>query len=116
MDTTDLANAKCLPCEDPSMRPLPPSRVRELMSQVPGWEYDQEKNALHRRYPFGNFADGLAFVNQVGAIAEKEGHHTDLLLTFPAVDVTLFTHAMHGLSDNDFILAAKINALEGQSE
>lgn len=116
MNTTDLANAKCLPCEDPTMRPLPPSRVQELLPQIPGWEYDQEKNALHRRYPFGNFADGLAFVNRVGEIAEREGHHPDLLLTFPAVDVTLFTHAMHGLSDNDFILAAKINALEGQSE
>lgn len=79
-------------------------------SRVPGWIV-KDDNLLFREFRFKNFREGLDFVNRIGAIAEKEGHHPDILLSWGKVTVTLMTHTIHGLSENDFIMAAKISEL-----
>lgn len=76
----------------------------------PGWKVAHHQ-LLEKKYPFRNFREGLAFVNKVGALAEQEGHHPDIEISYTSVKVTLSTHKIHGLSHNDFILAAKIDLI-----
>jgi 4a-hydroxytetrahydrobiopterin dehydratase len=85
------------------------ARVQELLPQVPGWVLDG--TLIHQRFRFKNFVEALAFVNAVGALAEAEGHHPDIHLSWNRVHLELTTHAIKGLSENDFILAAKINEI-----
>jgi 4a-hydroxytetrahydrobiopterin dehydratase len=92
---------------------IPEDRIHELLKDVPGWT--REGKSIKRDYSFPDFAQALAFVNQVGGLAESESHHPDFFLTWGRVDLTLSTHSAGGLSDNDFILAAKIDALEEQA-
>lgn len=107
---TDLTQEKCVPCEG-GVKPLTEAESRPYLVQVPDWQI-QEGNRLVRDFSFADFAAALAFVNSVGAIAEQEGHHPDLLLFgYKNVRITLSTHAIGGLSRNDFIEAAKINRL-----
>ncbi|MDO8594582.1 MAG: 4a-hydroxytetrahydrobiopterin dehydratase [bacterium] len=84
--------------------------IEALRPQVLQWEI-QDWHELTRRFKFKNFGEALAFVNKVGALAESEGHHPDIKFGWGYADITTFTHAVDGLSENDFILAAKINAL-----
>ncbi len=83
-----------------------------LLQKTPGWSIATDGLSIHRDFTFNDFAGALAFVNTVGAIAEAEGHHPDITLAWGAVGITLITHAIGGLSENDFILAAKINAVQ----
>lgn len=104
---SELTKKHCVPCEG-GVPPLQGEFVARLKEELdPAWEVVEEKK-LRRLYRFPNFVEGLQFVNEVGEIAEKEGHHPDLLLSWGKVEVTLFTHSIGGLSENDFILAAKI--------
>jgi len=80
-----------------------------LLPQVPGWEH--QDGALVRTVKFKDFVGSMAFVNKVAEVAEAEGHHPDIHISWNKVTLTLTTHAIGGLSENDFILAAKINAL-----
>lgn len=109
--TEDLVQKKCVACEG-GMPPLNEVEARVLLAQVPGWELSADAKNIARRYAFPNFAQALAFANRVGALAEAEGHHPDLSLGWGYVLVTLTTHAIGGLSENDFIVAAKIDANE----
>ena len=112
MSTTELAKKKCAPCEG-GVQKLPPERVRELLPQVPGWELAADGGRIARRWRVADFATGLDFLNRVGAVAEAEDHHPDLHLTgYRDVRIELSTHAAGGLTENDFILAAKINELK----
>lgn len=107
----DLASKKCVPCEggDP---PLPRREVEKLLKEVHEWKLvDDGLLKITRNFKFKDFATALAFVNKVGQVAEAEGHHPDINFTWGKVDITLWTHAVGGLSENDFILAAKINKL-----
>ncbi len=88
---------------------MPPRDIEALRKEIPDWEVVE--GHLKRRFTFKNFADALLFVNKVGALAESEGHHPDISFGWGYVEITLFTHAMQGLSENDFILAAKIDKL-----
>src|SRR4051812_7700794 len=92
---------------------LPPGRVAELLKDVPGWTL--EGKTITRSFTFPDFAQALDFVNKVGAVAESEGHHPDIFFTWGRVDLTTTTHSPGALSDNDFILAAKIDALPEQT-
>lgn len=104
-----LNEQKCEPCSGIG-RTLTPEEATELAKAVPGWEV--KGNVLERTWVRKNFAEALAFVNQVGAIAEAENHHPDIFLhAYKRVRLTLSTHALGGLTRNDFIVAAKINAL-----
>jgi 4a-hydroxytetrahydrobiopterin dehydratase len=105
-----LAQKKCVPCEG-GVKPLKGETVKKLLSQLEtGWKVVHEDH-LEREFKFKNFKDALSFVNKVGAIAEKEQHHPNIELTWGYVKIRLWTHAIGGLSDNDFILAAKIDEL-----
>ncbi len=105
---TKLASRACVPCEG-GVEPLKPARVAELLKQLDGW--DAREGEISKLYRFPNFADALAFANAIGAMAEREGHHPDLEITWGACRVRYSTHAIGGLSDNDFICAAKVDAL-----
>ena len=107
---TPLTHQKCVPCEG-GTKPMLETEYAQFLDRVPGWSVlDQLK--LQREFKFKNFKEALNFLNQVGAIAETEGHHPDLNLhSWNRLTITLTTHAIKGLSLNDFILAAKINEL-----
>lgn len=114
----DLAGKKCVPCEA-GTPPMAKDEAKELLSQVSDWELVEEegKLAIRKRFiKFGSYLDGVEFVNRVAKIAEEEGHHPDIFLGWRRVTVNLMTHAIGGLSENDFILAAKIDNLQREHE
>ena len=82
-----------------------------MMPLVPKWSRGTNPDMIERKFKFKNFAQALAFVNDVGQIAEKEDHHPDIFIHWNEVTFTLWTHAINGLFDNDFIMAAKIDKL-----
>lgn len=104
-----LSQKHCVPCEG-GTEPLSRAKIKEYLPMVPGWTVLPEFKSIERKFSFQNFAEALHFVNIVGNIAEAENHHPDIFLhNRKNVDITLSTHAIRGLSENDFILAAKIN-------
>jgi 4a-hydroxytetrahydrobiopterin dehydratase len=105
----DLASRKCVPCHGGVPR-LQGEALGEFARQTPEWEIVGGHH-LRRSYKFSNFSDALEFVNRVGAVAEAEGHHPDFSFGWGYCDVTIHTHAIDGLSESDFILAAKIDRL-----
>ena len=106
----DLTQKHCVPCEG-GVEPFGPSQAAEYLGQVPSWELSKDGKSISRGFKFKNFAEGLAFVNKIGEIAENEGHHPDIELGWGYARVKSTTHAISCLSENDFILAAKINAI-----
>jgi 4a-hydroxytetrahydrobiopterin dehydratase len=100
-----LANKNSTDCVGDS--PLKALRVRELLKDLgQGWSLNA-RGHLERRYTFQDFAQALAFTNKVGAVAEAEGHHPDLYLTYGKCKLEIWSHKMKGLTERDFILAAK---------
>ena len=111
---TSLADKKCVPCEGGTPA-LSEPEARKLLEQVEGWKLLQPEGAdmrIEKRFKFDGFMPGVDFVNKVARVAEDEGHHPDLLVRWGEVRVTIWTHAVKGLSENDFILAAKIDSIE----
>lgn len=106
----DLTAKKCVPCEG-GIPPLPPERVRELLGQLHDWKLSDDGRKISRRLMFDDFVQNVAFINRMAHLAESEGHHPDFAVKYSVLDVTLYTHAIGGLSENDFILAAKIDRL-----
>ncbi|MGH7775644.1 MAG: 4a-hydroxytetrahydrobiopterin dehydratase [Candidatus Dormibacterales bacterium] len=104
----DLASRRCEPCER-GTPPLPAARAAELAAQVPEWQIVEDGRALARIFRFEDFVSAVQFVNRLTPIAEGEGHHPDLEVGWGRVRVRVSTHAAGGLTDNDFILAAKID-------
>jgi 4a-hydroxytetrahydrobiopterin dehydratase len=107
--TGDLTKKKCEPCEG-GTKPLTPDEYDAyLHNELSGW-HDVDEKKIEKHYKFKDFQEALDFVSKVGQIAEEEGHHPDIYLhNWNKVRLTLTTHAIHGLSVNDFILAAKID-------
>lgn len=106
-----LTEQKCEACEG-GVLPLNLTEASILLKQIPAWEVSADAKSISRSYVFKNFVEAIAFVNEVGGLAESEGHHPDLHLTnYKHLQIVLSTHAISGLSNNDFILAAKINEL-----
>ena len=106
----DLLNKNCVPCQV-GADPLSPELIEQYRENIdPAWEVIDAKK-LERSFKFKDLKTGLDFVNKVGELAEEEGHHPDLFLTWGKVTVQLMTHKIQGLHDNDFILAAKIDKL-----
>ena len=105
-----LSDKRCLPCEKggPS---LPEKIAMELMSQIPGWELAPGSKEISRLFTLDSYWAALGFVNAVAWIAQSEKHHPDIDFGCKKVKVKLCTHAVGGLSENDFIVAAKVNAL-----
>lgn len=109
---TNLLQQKCVPCEG-GEEPLKKSEFEVYLTQVSDWAVVYDDKAIERDFKFKNFKEALVFVNKVGEIAESEGHHPDIYLhNWRKVKLTLSTHAIKGLSVNDFILAAKVDKLQ----
>ena len=107
----DLAEKTCVPCRG-GVPPLKGKELDTFHKQVPQWEVANEHH-LHRVFKFPDFKQALDFVNRVGALAEEQGHHPDILLTWGKAEITLWTHKIDGLTESDFIMAAKIDRLAG---
>ncbi|MDE3060971.1 MAG: 4a-hydroxytetrahydrobiopterin dehydratase [Pseudomonadota bacterium] len=105
-----LTQKKCVPCEG-GLTPLSSDEAKNMLKEIPGWELADGHKAIKRRFTFKNFVEALAFVNKVGAIAESEGHHPDITFGWGYAEILLWTHAIGGLHENDFIIASKINQL-----
>ncbi len=101
-----LADKKCIPCSG-GVPPMAGEEAEQLLKQLDsGWTIN-DKGRLERLYPFPDFAQALAFVNRLGAVAEREGHHPDLHLSWGKCRVELWTHKIKGLTESDFYMAAK---------
>lgn len=107
-----LKEKRCVPCEG-GTPPLDELTTRKLLGEVKGWSVASEEGQprLRKRYQFVDFLAAMAFVDKMAALAEEEGHHPDFCVHYSRVDVTLWTHAVGGLSENDFILAAKLDGI-----
>ena len=105
----DLANKKCIPCETGGA-PLTREEAQDYLDEVPGWQMNGEAKRISKEYKFRDFVEAIDFVNRVADIAEMEGHHPDIFVHYNKVRLDLFTHAVSGLSENDFILASKIDS------
>ncbi len=106
----ELTRKKCVACEGGATA-LVEGEVDRLLSQVSGWRVEPGVPELRKRYKFPSFTDTVDFVNRMAELAESEGHHPDFCVRYTILDVSLTTHAIGGLSENDFILAAKIDQL-----
>jgi 4a-hydroxytetrahydrobiopterin dehydratase len=104
-----LADKKCVPCRG-GVPPLKGTELQSLMKAVPQWNVVNEHH-LHREFKFPDFKQALVFVNRVGDLAEEQGHHPDILLAWGKAGITLWTHKIDGLTESDFIMAAKIDRL-----
>ena len=107
---SDIAKKYCVPCAG-TVSPFTKRGAGEYLRQVSGWQLSDDFRSISRAFNFENFKEALAFVNKIGAIAEAENHHPDIEFGWSYANVKLSTHAIAGLSENDFILAAKINTL-----
>jgi 4a-hydroxytetrahydrobiopterin dehydratase len=105
----DLASQTCIPCRG-GVPPLKGAELQQILQQVPQWKAVNEHH-LTRAFTFPDFNQALAFVNRVGELAEQQGHHPDILLTWGKAEITLWTHKIDGLTRSDFIMAAKIDHL-----
>ncbi len=100
-----LAERTCVPCRG-GVPPLTPEQIRPLLAQLEGWRV-VDNHHLEKRYALNDFAQALELVNRIGAVAEEQGHHPDLYLAWGRVEVKIWTHKIDGLTESDFILAAK---------
>nr|CRH05214.1 Putative pterin-4-alpha-carbinolamine dehydratase [Candidatus Magnetococcus massalia] len=113
---SEMLNKRCLPCEG-GIPKLPPERAAQLAKQhVPSWMLNHEATRIERVYSFADFNAAMAFANVVGFVAETEGHHPEIEITWGRCTVRYWTHAISGLSENDYICAAKIDALFEQTQ
>lgn len=112
MQDTPLIGQKCVACRG-GIPPLTREEIAPLAAQVPEWKLADDGLSISRALKFKNFKEAQAFVNKVGAIAEEEQHHPDIEFGWGYARIKLWTHAIKGLHQNDFIVAAKIDALLG---
>lgn len=108
----ELIGKKCVPCEG-GVDPCPLPFVKSQLEQLPGWYLTNENQRIRKDIAVKNFLAGLAYFEKVGALAEAEAHHPDLhLVNYKEVSIEIWTHTIGGLSENDFILAAKIDRID----
>ena len=110
---SNLKDKKCTPCEG-GVIPFDISEIHKYQKMVDGWDISKDTKQiffLNKKFNFNNFIESQKFVNKVGKISENEGHHPDILFGWGYAEIKITTHAIEGLSENDFILAAKIDQL-----
>ena len=107
----ELAQKKCVACEG-TEHPYNKTEAEVLLRQVHDWKLSDDGTKISKQFTFKNFKEALAFVNEVGEVAEAEGHHPDITLGWGKVGIELTTHSIKGLSENDFILAAKVDTIQ----
>ena len=108
--TADLVAKTCVPCRG-GIPPLDAAAAKQLLSQAPLWGLKDDAHRIERTFRFPNFEKALEFVNKVGEIAEAQGHHPDIHFGWGYVTISLHTHKIKGLHENDFIMATKIDRL-----
>jgi 4a-hydroxytetrahydrobiopterin dehydratase len=109
LDMPELAQKECVPCKG-GVPPLKGDALASLARQLDNWQVINDH--LEREYKFENFRQALEFTNKVGELAEKQNHHPDIYLTWGKVKLTLWTHKIDGLTESDFVFAAKVNQLK----
>jgi 4a-hydroxytetrahydrobiopterin dehydratase len=110
MTNMDLTLKHCIPCEG-GVAPMGKDQAHEYMAHALGWNLSDDTKNISKHFEFKDFKESMAFVNKIAELAESEGHHPDISIVYNKIDLKLSTHAIGGLSENDFILAAKINQL-----
>lgn len=105
-----LVEKTCKPCEG-GTPPLDRAQITKLLSEIPHWTLNKNQNFISRTFEFKNYYQTIAFVNAVAWVSHQENHHPDLSVSYKSCVVSYTTHAIGGLSENDFICAAKINAI-----
>ena len=108
----DLTRKSCKPCA-PGTPPLSRDRAADLIQQTPGWALNEAASEISRTFKFKNYYETMAFVNALAWVAHREDHHPDIEVGYNRCHVRFSTHSIKGLSENDFICAAKIGALSG---
>ncbi len=108
----DLTNQQCKPCEG-GVCPLEESVSIQQLEQIPGWNLTENRLGIVRTFKFKNFENTMSFINAMAEMAEQQGHHPDFSAGYNYCEIRFTTHAIGGLSENDFICAAKINQLLG---
>jgi 4a-hydroxytetrahydrobiopterin dehydratase len=111
---SELASLQCVPCQG-GVPALKGKELDEFRKKLPGWDVANEHH-LYKAFTFPDFRQALDFVNRVGELAEEQGHHPDIYLTWGKVEVTIWTHKIDGLTQSDFVMAAKIDRLQQQAE
>ena len=106
---SELADKSCVPCRG-GVPPLTTAEIDPLRGEVPDWDVVDDHHVM-RAFRFSDFKTALDFVNRVGALAEEQGHHPDIYLAWGKVDIQIWTHKIDGLTESDFVLAAKIDRL-----
>lgn len=107
----DLTQKKCVACEG-GVPKLTEGDARAFLTHTPAWELSSDTSSISRTFSFKDFKEAMSFAIQIASIAEEEGHHPDLTVSWGKVKVFLTTHALGGLSENDFIVAAKVDQLQ----
>jgi len=107
-----LKSKTCTPCRG-GIPPLAEVEAKKFLAQTPGWSLEDDATRIKRGFKFGNFAGAMEFADQVGRLAEEEGHHPDVKFGWGYCTVEFQTHKINGLHENDFIMAAKVNELAG---
>jgi 4a-hydroxytetrahydrobiopterin dehydratase len=107
----DLSNKHCVPCAG-GIEKITPEKAQTLLKNIEGWEIDKAGLMIGKTYCFKNYYQTMAFVNLVAWISHQENHHPDMRISYNACEVQYTTHAINGLSENDFICASKINKLK----
>lgn len=108
----NLSKKKCIPCEDKSIKPFSKKEATLMLKEIPKWELAKNAKKISRKWLFKDFVQALKFANAVGKVAEKNGHHPDISISYNKITLDLFTHSIGGLSENDFIVAAKIDLIK----
>jgi 4a-hydroxytetrahydrobiopterin dehydratase len=109
-DTCDLTRKHCVPCEG-GVDTIGREEAEKMLADVPGWTLSDDGKMISRRYEFKGFLSNMSFINAMAFMVNKENHHPDFSAGYNYCDVGFTTHAIDGLSENDFICAAKVNAL-----
>ena len=110
----NLTSRKCVPCEGGTL-PLRKEKIEDYMKEVQGWDV-RDNRVIEKIFAFKSFREAIDFVNQVASIAEQEQHHPDIHIRYKKVTLEFTTHAIKGLSENDFIMASKIDVMYGWQE
>ncbi len=107
---SELSHKRCLPCEG-VIDKMTVEEAKKMHEQIPEWTLSEDAVKLTRSFPFKDFAKALAFANEIGKVSEEEWHHPTMKVGWGRVDVEFATHSIKGLTENDFIMAAKVDAL-----
>jgi 4a-hydroxytetrahydrobiopterin dehydratase len=107
----NLTKKKCIPCERKGIKAFTPAQARPYHHLLSDWDMGRMAKKISKTFLFGDFVQAMSFIKKVATLAEREGHHPDIFISYNRVVIDIWTHSVKGLTENDFILGAKINTL-----